>query len=1792
MGVGCSSAGWKKPKERTKRRSSVAPWRASFADPDDADDDAQSTYEDAEETGLQATPKARDKRYSFDDQSDKDMPDIGRYASHVPDLVMYRDHDKPMPYRKRQRGVIMFADVSGFTSLCEKYTHSTDKGCGTDQLTKTLNSYIGRIVSGILACGGDILKFAGDAIFARWQVDTGKELGSTLKEVVMCSLDIQSVCDNWETDVGVKLRVKIGLAAGEMKITHFGNNVERIFAVTGQSVTDANLAEKFADSGTIILSPMAWKLCDKSSFQWEFRKDGRHVKVSGLNSDDVISNSLSMGSSFGEARPKTPGKLSSTTGSRIRRKSVQSGESGSSQKKSPELAWRMIRREACYSEDDSAMEDIRKYIIRPVLQKLDDDQPLIYLSEVRQVSVVFINLVHQDNFNDEQECEAFQEAFDIVYNSAHNMQGCLNKVFMFDKGCTFLAIFGLPGYKHEDDSAHALKASSKILKDLQQKDNVRHVSIGVTTGSTFCGVVGHKYRHEYTVIGRKVNLAARLMMAYKDKVSCDNETYYHSKLPRHAFDELPFIELKGVQQTTPMHEYLGDDRDGKAHAAEVPEYPILGREKEMEKFLDELHLMTQHLEKGDHRRVIIFEGEAGIGKSRVLEEVILKAEEEGIRVLSCALTIQDFNTPYITVKTLIDMLFDIDSKDSHIEAEHHLLSIIKHHDVADELCLLNDLINVKFHVTPLVAAMRGEERTKELHKLLFKIVHEYTADNFVMFAVDNAHLIDHDSWEFISDLSEDPNSVCIMTMRPLQPNKMPNQTALSVLYSPYTLHIKLSGLDESVIPDLACQILDVAQIPMEIKEVLQKRSHGVPSWCEQVLRHLYFQGSIKTVNMEEAPLEYSRLSHKRSSIRKQSLSTGKDPSEMAGGTRSQTGSRTTEVAETTMVCILAPGVSLDDFNLPESVKDMMVARLDRLNTSDNMAAKCASVIGVTFTRRMLEAIIPQYNNRKVRASVQSLMQCQILECAAGDEDEHRVHHHHAHLAASQKIECRCVKDPGDESFLVYPKGNRSSPVVVDIHCKLLRFRSPLIQETAYALLTEDQRKALHKMCGEFLEGQAHKCKACGGGDFVHYHGQQGSEPRQQERPTATSGALVQSATGIEESYASLKLTQSKLQPSIEKSPGAPGVKRMSAGGGGSRRQSSFAGRVQKMERGFKAQDFRRSSDLSTMTIEQGSVTSFGSKMSGSRLSVDSKSRSSAAGFFGSASEVQMEEGWKQLDIDLRGCECLQVLASVYPLLLHHWKGAGNVSKVIHFLVESSAAAVSVNNNMEALSHLSEVSDMLKAISKGRKALENATERSVRVDKEERSRIESLQGQAYFQMDRFEDSMPHFHRALKILGNPQPTTEAGVRLRLLRAGFRQVLHVMWPDQFVGKAGSSRANVLVEQARCLSHVSHAYHMVHQDRRALVAALQQLNAAEQADDDLHELITAYTAIMENCQLMNWSRIAEGYERKALKRCKEVESSLVADDLITLAHLFSVSMSLRLGRGQIHPAVDSGYHSKSVCERLHDNVMELQCLPLLAQALLLANRERDSVEVVRQLFYLSEENEDVIGKAWYYCNCLDLLLEEGVVLENYEECVEFTSEAAEDPSFMDDVIPRFYLLAGLALCASRKGNWHRAESWFLLAETIRPPRLETFMAANAYAKVVECELLAYCNALVLGMKVMMMRKQAQKAIKQLGHACLDFPVLKPRWLHYQAYFHMLSGDAKIGRDFVDKAVEVCEEHGNEMEEKWVLYNRRRWFKKRKVNQTKFWIPDGDLDWHTKDDPGATEIKYWLPMPPPSSKW
>lgn len=126
---------------------------------------------------------------------------------------------------------------------------------------------------------------------------------------------------------------------------------------------------------------------------------------------------------------------------------------------------------------------------------------------------------------------------------------------LFDKDVMFLIIFGLRGYKHDLDSQIALRCAAEIRELYQSNPKVLTASIGVTTGMTYCGVVGHFVRREYSVISVTVNKAARLMMAYPNKVTCDKDTFMMSKLDPIHFTLQEAIELKGLQNVGPIYAF-------------------------------------------------------------------------------------------------------------------------------------------------------------------------------------------------------------------------------------------------------------------------------------------------------------------------------------------------------------------------------------------------------------------------------------------------------------------------------------------------------------------------------------------------------------------------------------------------------------------------------------------------------------------------------------------------------------------------------------------------------------------------------------------------------------------------------------------------------------------------------------------------------------------------------------------------------------------------------------------------------------------------------------------------------------------------------------------------------------------------------------------------------------------------------------------------------------------------------------------------------------------------------------
>src|SRR5262245_8935527 len=103
---------------------------------------------------------------------------IKSLASYVPGLIVHRLAANPTPitapFSEHFHAAVLFADISGFTALTE---HLAQQGpAGAEILTRELNTYFGRLIDLIATHGGDVIKFAGDALTAVWPVAIASHL--------------------------------------------------------------------------------------------------------------------------------------------------------------------------------------------------------------------------------------------------------------------------------------------------------------------------------------------------------------------------------------------------------------------------------------------------------------------------------------------------------------------------------------------------------------------------------------------------------------------------------------------------------------------------------------------------------------------------------------------------------------------------------------------------------------------------------------------------------------------------------------------------------------------------------------------------------------------------------------------------------------------------------------------------------------------------------------------------------------------------------------------------------------------------------------------------------------------------------------------------------------------------------------------------------------------------------------------------------------------------------------------------------------------------------------------------------------------------------------------------------------------------------------------------------------------------------------------------------------------------------------------------------------------------------
>ena len=365
---------------------------------------------------------------------------------------------KGLPKAHRLKCACVFADVAGFTYLSERLASDSSSARGCEALAKLLNSYFSLLVRIVTKNGGDVFKYAGDAVIVLWPSKDG-DISMATRRAAQCCLEIQEHLHEAKLEADVMFRVKLGIGVGTAHILHMGgesdgfvpNRIE--FIACGKPLQEAFQAEQEASPGDIIASADAWSYLEEAF--------SGHVASPGSENTKVTSQTLL-----------------------LRKRRL------------------MRRRTSSKRISFRSTMNLWSYVPQAILPFLIVENEM-WMSEVRWVTSLFISMSASSKLHDLNE---FHEQFSALQRTVFDHQGTVNKVLVDDKGATVIVVFGLPPLAHENDATRGVLAALHICSVLTTP------SVGVTSGNAFCGMIGSRGgRREYSVLGDSINVAARLM---------------------------------------------------------------------------------------------------------------------------------------------------------------------------------------------------------------------------------------------------------------------------------------------------------------------------------------------------------------------------------------------------------------------------------------------------------------------------------------------------------------------------------------------------------------------------------------------------------------------------------------------------------------------------------------------------------------------------------------------------------------------------------------------------------------------------------------------------------------------------------------------------------------------------------------------------------------------------------------------------------------------------------------------------------------------------------------------------------------------------------------------------------------------------------------------------------------------------------------------------------------------------------------------------------------------------------
>ncbi|TPX51263.1 hypothetical protein SeLEV6574_g00388 [Synchytrium endobioticum] len=542
---------------------------------------------------------------------------------------------------------VVMADVSGYSKLTSVLA---ERGpTGAELLSKAMKGYLDKIIKIVLTNGGDIVKFAGDAVIFYWRMElqTSEETSKSpeldrrkgeliYKAALCCSMLLENLgsynvsipdCDT------KKLMIHLGIGGGAVYDVCVGGPPGRWeHFIAGDAVTQLATVLDAAKPGQLAISHTSLRYLAEVV-------ETRSIGVEGYDKRCITVRSMAT------AQRKVPPP-----------RPVEGEDID---------LWDITAKHA-------NMALYEQFISHPALFKLQSDltqskvfriqshlSDLMSLHELRQVTTVFIKLGGKfASFSDPvQALDDAQLAMTVVQEAMKKYEGSLRQFHVDDKGAVILCFFGLPPLAHENDAPYGVKAALFIQESFRGKFKF---SIGVTTGVVSIGGVGSAVRTEYAVMGDSINMAARLMClpTAAASVICDERTFALAEQDI-FFEHLGVASVKGKANLIwTFRPILARPDGGNGSPFRQTPREICGRVLEKTAIIDAI---SNHV-AGEPPGVVVLESDAGQGLSTLVKYTRLEAMERGCHVcVGNAAEMEKYTPYYVFRDVLCDLLAMIES---------------------------------------------------------------------------------------------------------------------------------------------------------------------------------------------------------------------------------------------------------------------------------------------------------------------------------------------------------------------------------------------------------------------------------------------------------------------------------------------------------------------------------------------------------------------------------------------------------------------------------------------------------------------------------------------------------------------------------------------------------------------------------------------------------------------------------------------------------------------------------------------------------------------------------------------------------------------------------------------------------------------------------------------------------------------------------------------------------------------------------------------------------------------------